>query len=188
MRNILIALLFTAANWTLWAADLKIGSGTVYKNAELRKIAAGCVQIEHDNGTALIAWEDLPDAFIAALSTRQRRELLSLADITLKNGRRLQRCTLVFIGNSQVEINHLHGTEKVALSDLPGKLISVLSRSQLEKAVAPPGRKAVGSKNGDRIKDTGRKRPDGKTIYQGPKGGLYYINDDGRKVYIKSGK
>lgn len=189
MKRVLSGLLLLlAGNGMLSGADLTTISGKVYENAELHKIAAGCVQIVHDNGSATIAWDDLPESFIAALNTRQRNDLLNLADIKLKNGKLLQRCTLEFPGESLVVINHLKGSEKIKLDDLPENLVAVFSRAQIERIQGRATAQDAGNKKSVQDKPTGEKRPDGKEIYQGPRGGRYYINDSGRKVYIRNKK
>jgi colicin import membrane protein len=50
-----------------------------------------------------------------------------------------------------------------------------------KKAKAEKAHKKHDKKHHDKVVG---KRKDGKAIYQGPKGGKYYINDAGNKVYL----
>ena len=179
-----ILLLFAFAAFSGLAADLTTVSGKVYKNVELVKAAAGSVIIEHDKGTASIALKELPDDFIAALSPRQRMAIQSLADIKLKNGKLLKKCVIEKLGDNQVAITHLNGTVTVNFTDLPAEYRALFTRKQLEM-LKSSSLKAKGSSRKGEVKPTGERTADGRIIYVGSRGGKFYINDQGRRVYLK---
>ena len=171
--------------WLVPAADLVTDAGKKYENVEIRKIAAGCVQIRHKGGEATIALEDLPENFIAALSIRQRYALQSLVDI--KVGDKVYKKTSInALGNGFVYISHLDGNSKLTLKELPGKYVATFTRKQLD-AVNKVVTKKTASAAADNKSTPNKvkKTPDGKEIHIGPRGGRYYINDAGKKVYLR---
>ena len=173
----------------LSGADLKTESGKVYKNVELRRIAGGCVQIVHDEGNATLGLNDLPESFIAALSIRQRYALQSLTDIQVKDGTIYRKTTLESLGSGYVLLNHLGGSAKVAVSDLPPKYRATFTRKQLSVLnMSPEEIKAAAKAAIGNGKPTGEKTTDGKDIYAGPRGGRFFISSEGKKVYLKPEK
>ncbi len=199
------AILLLSAGVTAGAADLLTESGRKYTNVEIRKIASGCVQIIADQGEATIALDELPESFIAALSIRQRYALQSLTDIVLKDGTVYRKTSINSLGSGFVFISHLDGNAKIAYKDLPEKYLSTFTRKQLEAVKQTPKKNkslqtaaapnttqvnknsAAVPQNVSQINGTpsGEVTKDGKIIYIGPKGGRFYINSNGKKVYIK---
>ena len=183
MKKYILFLLFLSAFSGL-TADLTTESGKVYTNVELVKAAAGSVIIEHDDGSASIALDDLPDNFIAALSSRQRLAMQSLADIKFKNGKLLKKCVIDKLGDNQLVITHLKGTVTIKFDDLPAKYRALFTRKQLEM-VKSSSVKGKGSSRKGEVKPTGERTTDGRIIYVGSRGGKFFINDQGRRVYLK---
>ncbi|MBE6369801.1 MAG: hypothetical protein E7056_06560 [Lentisphaerae bacterium] len=173
----------------LCGADLKTESGKVYKNVELRRIAGGCVQIVHDDGATTLGLSELPEQFIAALSIRQRHALQSLVDIQVKDGTVYRKTTLESLGGGFVLLNHLGGSVKVAVGDLPAKYRATFTRRQLSilnktpEEIKAAAQAAIGTG-----KPTGEKTADGKDIYVGSRGGRFFVDNDGKKVYLKREK
>lgn len=184
LRNVLICLVSAAFCLTAQAADLMTLSGKIYKNVDLRKASAGCVQILHDEGVAAVELNDLPESFIAALSNRQRTDLLNLIDLTLKDGTVYRKCSISGMGGGFIEITHVDGSCKIAFAALPEKIQKVFSRKQLEKIKASK-QTAARRRSGSTFDPGGDVTTDGKKIHTGPRGGRYYINDNGRKVYLR---
>lgn len=186
MKNLFfISLLLLGAAFMVDAADLVTEKGVTYKNVEIRKIAAGCVQLVHDGGKATVALDDLPENFIAALSIRQRYSLQSLVDI--KVGDKVYKKTSInALGNGFVYISHLDGNSKLTLKELPGKYVATFTRKQLD-AVNKVVTKKTASAAADNKSTPNKvkKTPAGKEIHIGPRGGRYYINDAGKKVYLR---
>ena len=161
------------------AADLTLTDGTVYTQAEVKKCAAGFVNILHEKGEAEIALEKLPENFIVALSSRQRNALRKGADIKLADGTLYKNCTVNSMGKNLLTIKHAQGVLEIAFNDLPEYYRATFTRSQLMK-ISGDKSSAVG-KNASVIGKTA----DGKTVYRGPRGGRYYLNTNGRKVYLR---
>jgi len=185
--------------WLVPAADLVTDAGKKYENVEIRKIAAGCVQIRHKGGEATIALEELPENFIAALSIRQRYALQSLVDIKMPDGKVYYKTSIKSLGSGFVFITHLHGNDKIPFKDLPRKYLATFTRRQLEAVNKVPEKKKASaaaapadSKNAAATPASAavqdEKTADGRKIYTGPRGGKYYINDAGRKVYLRKNK
>jgi hypothetical protein len=158
----------------LSGADLTTESGRVYKNVEVLRCVAGCVQIRHDGGTVNLDWENLPDGFIAALSARQRTELQEFADLTLLNGKVLRKAVISSMGEGYVVFLHLDGKIRVLEKALPKRFLASMTRKQLED---------MRRKKSDGKPIALEITPDGKKVYQGKRGGRYYI-ENGRKVYL----
>ena len=180
-KNFLAA--FMALLLNLPGADLTTESGKVYKNAELLRIAAGSVLIGYDKGTASITLNDLPDNFLAALTARQRIAMQSLADIKLVNGKLLKKCVIDDLADGKVTITHLNGSVTVKFSELPPKYRALFTRRQLE--MLNTSEKNKGSSRKSEPKPTGERTEDGKIIYVGSRGGKFFINEQGKRVYLK---
>lgn len=168
-----ICIFFICANW-LPAADLTTETGRTYLNVEVLRCVAGCVQIRHDNGMANLDWNDLPDIFIAALSNKQRENLQEFADLTLANGRVLQKACVVSLSYGHAIFLHTGGRTRVPVKALPRKFIVSLTRKQYD---------LLHKKKVDKQPAVVEVTADGRTVYRGSRGGRYYL-DNGRKVYL----
>ena len=158
----------------LAGADLVTGSGKVYKNVEVVRCVAGCVQIRHDDGMVNLDWENLPDGFIAALPAKQRESLQEFADLTLANGKVLRKAVISSMGEGYVIFLHLDGRTRVPEKALPKRFLASMTRKQLEDM-----RKKKSDDKPIALEITA----DGKKVYQGRRGGRYYI-ENGKKVYL----
>ena len=206
MNKIIFSAILVFASVWLAGAVLTTESGKKYEDAEIRKIAAGCVQIKHRDGETAIALEELPENFIAALSIRQRYALQSLVDLKMPGGKVYYKTTIKSLGSGFVFITHLHGDDRIAFKDLPRKYLATFTRRQLEAvnkapekktppAAAPAGvdkNSAPATAPADADKNFAavpavpvEKTPDGQVVFTGPRGGKYYINDAGKKVYLR---
>ena len=165
----------------LAGADLKTVSGRLYRNVEVMKINAGYVHIEHDKGNAAIALNDLPDNFIAALNTHQRKALQSMADIKLKNNTVYRRCTIDSLGNGFINVVYSKGSAKIHYKDLPDKYLATFTRRQLALLHKVP---APAKKPKPRITATSERTEEGRIVYLGPRGGKFYIDESGKRVYL----
>ena len=158
----------------LSGADLTVESGRVYKNVEVLRCVAGCVQIRHDDGTVNLDWETLPDGFIAALPAKQRESLQEFADLTLPNGKVLRKAVISSMGEGYVVFLHLDGRTRVPEKALPKRFFASMTRKQLEN---------MRRKKSDDQPIALEITADGKKVYNGKRGGRYYI-ENGKKVYL----
>ena len=158
----------------LSGADLTVESGRVYKNVEVLRCVAGCVQIRHDDGTVNLDWETLPDGFIAALPAKQRESLQEFADLTLPNGKVLRKAVISSMGEGYVVFLHLDGRTRVPEKALPKRFFASMTRKQLEN---------MRRKKSDDQPIALEITADGKKVYKGKRGGRYYI-ENGKKVYL----
>lgn len=179
MLGYIVCFLAFIASFSVSSADLTLVDGTVYTHAELKKCSAGFVYILHEKGEAKIALENIPGNFIAALNARQRNALRNGADIKLANGAVYKNCTVKKMGRNLLTVKHAQGILDIAFTDLPEYYRATFNRSQLLK-ISGDTSAAVG-KNVNVIGKTAA----GQTVYAGPRGGRYYINDRGRRVYLK---
>ena len=163
------------------AADLTLADGTVYANAELKKCAGGFIYLQHEKGEAKIALENIPENFIAALSSRQRNALRNGADIKLADGMVYKNCTVQSMGKTLLTIKHAQGTLEISFSELPEYYRATFTSSQLAK-IYGQAPSAAGSAAQTQILG---KTANGQLVYSGPRGGRYYVNERGRKVYLK---
>ena len=174
MNKIILSLLLAAAVLSMPGADLTAETGKVYKNMEVMRCVAGCVQIRHDDGLANLDWESLPDEFIAALPAKMREELQAFADLTLANGKVLRKAVIVSLGEGYVIFLHLGGRTRVPEKALPKRFLTSMTRKQLEE---------MRRKKSDDKPIALEITPDGKKVYRGKRGGRYYI-ENGRKIYL----
>jgi colicin import membrane protein len=75
-------------------------------------------------------------------------------------------------------------TVKTVKKDTKADVKSVKTEAKTEVKAAKEADKPGA---GDKI-ITGQKGPDGQAVYEGPKGGTYYINKNGNKTYLKADK
>ena len=183
MNKFLLTLIGVMSVAFLSAADLETLSGTKYINVELKRAVAGCVTIEHDDGSATIMLDDLPESFIAALSSRQRASLQNLADIKLADGTVYSKCSIVMLVDNTVTITHVDGTAEIKVDQLPRCFVATFTRKQLEALKRQPTPELADTTSGT---PTDQRTVDGRTIYVGPRGGRYYINENGTRGYIRS--
>ncbi len=179
------------------AADLTTESGKIYRGTELRKISAGCVQIVHADGNATLMLAELPENFIAALSVRQRYALQSLCDIELANGSVYRKTTIAALGNGNVTLLHAAGTIEIPAGQLPKKYLATFTARQLAALKQPnaapaapasapnPSDRAASAATAPATAAATETDAAGRTIFTGPRGGRYYLNDSGKKVYLK---
>lgn len=167
--------------FTASAADLTLADGTVYANAELKKCAGGFIHVLHEKGEAKIALENIPENFIAALSSRQRNALRNGADIKLADGLVYKNCTVQSMGKNILTVKHAQGTLEISFSELPAYYRATFNRSQLAKISGTPSAVADSVAKNNAIGKTAN----GQLVYTGPRGGRYYFNERGRKVYLK---
>ncbi|MBE6403255.1 MAG: hypothetical protein E7039_05990 [Lentisphaerae bacterium] len=168
----------------LSAADLVLGNGKKYSNAEIQRVLAGCVVVLHDEGKATLLLDDLPDNFIAALSTRQRMGLQDLADVKLADGRLLRKSNILELGNGKVVLSHLEGTTAVDAKELPAKYLATFTRNQRRKLAQTVRNAKQEKEHPDVQMPAVERRADGKVIHTGSRGGRYYINASGKRVYL----
>ena len=178
MNKILLTVIFLFLLSSLFSADLTLESGSVFAKTEVKKCAAGFVYIAYEKGEAKIALNDLPENFIAALNSRQRGALRKGVDLTLADGRVLKNTSVKAMGGKSVTLKHDSGTAVVAFKDLPEKYQATFNRQQLLKIFND---KTAAANSGNIIGKTA----DGKIVYSGPRGGRYFINDSGRRVYLR---
>ncbi len=178
MNKILLTVIFLFLLSSLFSADLTLESGSVFAQTEVKKCAAGFVYIAYEKGEAKIALNDLPENFIAALNSRQRGALRKGVDLTLADGRVLKNTSVKAMGGKSVTLKHDSGTAVVAFKDLPEKYQATFNRQQLLKIFND---KTATVNSGNIVGKTA----DGKVVYSGPRGGRYFINDSGRKVYLR---
>ena len=174
MNKFIVGIAAMIALFELMGADLTTSAGKVYKNVEVQRCVAGCVQIRHDDGMANLDWESLPDGFIAALPAAQREELQAFADLTLANGKVLRKAVIASMGEGYIIFLHLEGRTRVPEKALPGKFAASMTRKQLE---------TMRKKKADDKPLALEMTPDGKPVYRGKRGGRYYI-ENGRRVYL----
>ena len=179
MNKIFFILVLSLLSSALFAADLTLENGSVYVQTEVKKCLAGFVYIAYEKGEAKIALNDLPENFIAALNSRQRGALRKGVDLTLADGRAFKHTSVKVMGNNSVTIKHDSGTAVVAFKDLPKKYQATFNRQQLLKIFND---KTSAQANSGNIVG---KTADGKIVYSGPRGGRYFINDSGKKVYLR---
>ena len=110
--------------------------------------------------------------------------MLNLIDITLKDGTVYRKCSISGMGGGSIEITHVDGSCKISFAALPEKIQKVFSRKQLEKIKASKQTSAR-RRSGSTLDPGGDVTADGKKIHTGPRGGRYYVNDNGRKVYLR---
>ncbi len=178
MNKIFFILVFTLFSSAFSAADLTLENGSVYAQTEVKKCAAGFVYIAYEKGEAKIALNDLPENFIAALNSRQRGALRKGGDLTLADGRTFKNTSVKVMGNKSLTIKHDSGTAVVAFKDLPKKYQATFNRQQLLKIFND---KTATVNSGNIVGKTA----DGKIVYSGPRGGRYFINDSGKRVYLR---
>ncbi len=200
----------------LYCADLTTKSGKFLTNAALKTAAAGCVLILHDGGETSLPLSELPDNFLVALSDYQRSALQKDSDLVLVSGKTYRQIVVVSAGNHQLQLTHADGEAIVAETELPSSFRSILTEKQRRLLTAPsltrlksplaPSNNfsssvqtsdsvAVSSANAitattlsqiDQNSSSSATTSNGRTIYTGPRGGHYYINSKGNKVYVKS--
>ena len=163
------------------AADLRAVGGRIYCNAEIVKVAAGHVQIVYDDGNATLSLNDLPENFIAAMSSSQRIALQNMVDLKLPSGKCYYKTSISSLENNVVKLTHLKGTVNIPFDKLPAIYRATFTRKQLASLKKVP-EKARKIKREAVV--TGERTPDNDVIYRGPRGGKYFINDLGKKVYI----
>lgn len=174
MNKFILGVILLSALLNLPGADLSTPDGKSYKNVEVLRCVAGCVQIRHDDGLANLDWEALPDEFIAALPARMREDLQSFADLTLANGKVLRKAVIASMGEGYIIFLHLNGRTRVPEKALPPKFAASMTRKQLE---------SMRRKKSDEKPVPLEITADGKKVYRGKRGGRYYI-ENGRKVYL----
>lgn len=183
MKRVVFLLLFGLLIWNVSGADLELANGRKYCNVEVQRVLAGCVVIVHDAGKTTLELNDLPDSFIAALSSRQRMGLQDLVDLQLKDGKVYKKTSIVDLGAGKVVLSYLGGTITVAVKDLPEKYLATFTRSQLRKLKERPVNKQK-KDDPNTPAPAVERRADGKVIHTGIRGGKYYINKSGRRVYL----
>lgn len=177
MNKMFLAGCFLLLGFGVFAADLTLPDGRVFKHTEIKSCMSGFVVIEYENGEGRIALNDLPENFIAALNTRQRSALRNGADLHFSDGRVYKNCIVKKMGNNALTLKHNDGTAVVPFKDLPRNYQALFTAKQLSsiansKTTAVSAGKVIG------------KTTNGKIVYTGPRGGRYVITDAGRKRYL----
>lgn len=199
----------------LYSADLTTRSGRVLAHAALETVAAGRVLIVCDEGEISLPLTDLPDNFLVALSDRQRLALQKDSDLVLVSGKTYRRITVLAVGNHQLRISYAEGEAIVPETELPPIFLSILTTKQRRLLTSPmltlllnpsaDSQKTAPSDTGSSSETAAASSnvnstsagtvgtglatgvaSGGRTIYTGPRGGHYYINSKGNKVYVKS--
>lgn len=183
-KFLLLAAMICGAG-ALCGADLTTENGKLFKGVEMRKISAGKVHIRHDQGTAVLVLEELPDNFLAALSVRQRFALQSRVDIKLKDGTTYLATSIITLENKKVTIAHRQGTATIPMDQLPAKYLATFTSKQMQALTGIIPAWAQNNKKSAYPAVKTYTDSQGRTIYEGPRGGKYYINDTGKRVYIR---
>ena len=159
------------------SADLSLPDGRVFKQTELKKCADGFALIQHEKGEERIALNDLPENFIAALNSRQRNALRKNAILLMSDGKVYKKCIVKAMGSNALTIKHEEGIAVLQFKDLPRNYQATFTAKELllisgEKTTLEISGKVIG------------KTANGMIVYSGPRGGKYFINERGRRVYL----
>lgn len=176
-KFIILSLLFVIATMVN-AADLTTLDGKVYKYSEVKKCAAGFVYVLYEKGEVKIDLQNLPENFIAALSSRQRNALRKGADLQLADGKFYKNCNVTAMGNNSVTFSHDQGTVTVPFNKLSKNYQATFNHRQIAVIT---GKKSTPIAGGSILGKTA----DGKIVYSGIRGGRYYNNRNGKKVYLR---
>ena len=160
------------------SADLTLADGRVFKQAELKKCADGFAVIQYDKGEVSIALNDLPENFIAALNSRQRNALRKGADLVMADGKVYKGCIVKGMGGNSLTLKHNDGIVVLQFKDLPRNYQATFSSKQL---LLISGEKTTLEISGN----VAGKTANGRIVYAGPRGGKYFINDTGKRVYLR---
>ena len=178
MNKMVLFLMCLLCAFSGTAADLTLADGRVFKQAELKKCANGFAVIQYEAGEAHIALNDLPENFISALNSRQRNALRKGADLVMADGKVYKGCVVKSMGNNALTVKHSEGVVVLQFKDLPRKYQATFSAKQL----------LLIANDGTTLEITGNvigKTSTGKIVYSGPRGGRYFINDAGKRVYLR---